>query len=41
MDTELINSIVFPDRDMAKKFDNVQITIPKEALIHQQVTEGQ
>jgi len=41
-DTNLINTVVFPS-DMMKSstFSSAQITIPKDALIHQRETEGE
>ncbi|XP_065915845.1 adhesion G protein-coupled receptor L4-like isoform X2 [Dysidea avara] len=38
-DTNLINTIVFPNDTMAATFSGTQITIPRNALIHQRETE--
>jgi len=40
MDTDFIDKIIFPNDTMAEKFDGVQITIPRGALIHQRQTES-
>ncbi|XP_065914929.1 adhesion G protein-coupled receptor L3-like [Dysidea avara] len=39
-DTSMINTVVFPNDTMATMFSGAQITIPRNALIHQRVTEN-
>ena len=40
-DTSMINTVVFPNDTMATMFSGAQITIPRNALIHQRVTESE